>query len=251
MVGMDTTDYHTTLLDLTRGYAEEHDGAYLVCVFCGERYAAERVYQRGGDLLTARGAVEAHVADAHGGAFEAILNQGAGRAGLSDVTETVLRGMRAGEDDEAIAAALGGKALATVRSHRRNLRLKAEEARRFLALMALAEEKGRPAERLVDYGPAMPVRDERALATETEAQATLKAFMRPDGSLARIPPKEKQKLVVLKALAERFERGRDYGDAELREILKPVHEDYALLRRYLVDYRFLERDGEGRRYRRP
>lgn len=248
---MDTKHYHTTLLDLTRGYAEERDGAYLVCAFCGERYAAERVYPRGEEFLTARGAVEAHVADAHGGAFEAILYQGAGRAGLSDVTEIVLRGMRAGEDDEAIAAALGGKALATVRSHRRNLRLKAEEARRFLALMALAEEKGRPAERLVDYGPAMPVRDERALATETEAQATLKAFMRSDGSLARIPPKEKQKLVVLKSLAERFERGRDYGDAELREILKPVHEDYALLRRYLVDYRFLERDGEGRRYRRP
>lgn len=248
---MDNQRYHSALQDLTRGYAEEHDGAYLVCAFCGERYAAERVYPRGEGFLTARGAVEAHVADAHGGAFEAVLAQGAGRAGLSEVTETVLRGMRAGEDDQAIAAALGGKALATVRSHRRNLRLKAEEARRFLALMALAEEKSRPAERLVDYGPAMPVRDERALATETEAQATLKAFMRPDGSLVRIPPKEKQKLVVLKALAERFERGRDYGDAELRDILKPVHEDYALLRRYLVDYRFLERDGEGRRYRRP
>ena len=34
-------------------------------------------------------------------------------------------------------------------------------------------------------------------------------------------------------------------------MLSVVHEDHALLRRYLVDYRFIERDDEGRRYRRP
>jgi len=115
------------------------------------------------------------------------------------------------------------------------------EAKKYFALLPDCPQK-----RAYEGLPALPAGAER-----DRVEAELKAFMRPDGSLARIPPKEKQKLVVLKALAERFERGRDYGDAELREILKPVHEDYALLRRYLVDYRFLERDEEGRRYRRP
>ena len=164
---------------------------------------------------------------------------------------SVLRGLYNGADDGDIAKSLGDKALSTVRSHRRNLRLKAAEARFFLAAMELAEERTRDESRFVDFGPGLPVRDERADVTGDEAAAIEKAFMKTDGSLSRIPPKEKQKLVILRRLAELFERGREYSDAEVRSMLGAVHEDHALLRRYLVDYRFIERDDEGRRYKRP
>lgn len=247
------TTIHTaaSVKELKQGWMEDHPSHSRICVHCGKRFSRGRVYPYGNELLSCRAAADRHVREAHGSAFEAILEAGKAATGLSEVHETVLRGLYNGSDDGELAKALGDKALSTVRSHRRNLRLRAAEARFFLAAMELAEERTRDESRFIDFGPDLPVHDERADVTGDEAAAIEKSFMRPDGTLSRIPPKEKQKLVVLRRLAELFERGRDYSDAEVRSLLGAVHEDHALLRRYLVDYRFIERDGEGRRYRRP
>lgn len=43
----------------------------------------------------------------------------------------------------------------------------------------------------------------------------------------------------------RFEPGRVYTEPEVNEVLLGVHEDFAYLRRELVNYRYLER-AEGR-----
>ena len=236
--------------DIVRGWTTDAASRSRVCVFCGERFERGRVYRFGDDLLTSARAADRHVADAHGGSFAAIMAAGPDAVGLGEVQAAVLRGLFEGMDDQAIAASIGDKALSTIRNHRRNLRRKAAEARLFIAVMELVESRLARGKRFVDFGPVTHVRDERADMTEAEADAIVDRFMQPDGSLSRIPPKEKHKLAVLRRVVERFERGRDYSDAEVRAILAPVNEDHALLRRYLVDYRFLERDPEGRRYRR-
>lgn len=246
-----TINTDASVTDLMRGWLDDVTSSARVCVFCGERFGLGHVHRFGAELLTSRAAAARHVLDAHGGAFEAITSTGPAALGIGDAQAIVLRGFHDGDDDPAVAAALGGKALSTVRNHRRNLRIKAAEAKLFLAAMALAEEHADSGKRFVDFGPSLPIRDGRSDVTEDEAARIEKTFLRPDGSLVRIPPKEKQKLVVLRRVAERFERGRTYNDAEVRSLLGQVHEDYALLRRYLVDYRFIERDPEGTRYRRP
>lgn len=248
---MNTINPDASIKELRQGWLEDRQTRSRVCLHCGKRFNRGQVYPFGDELLSSRAAADRHVREAHGSAFNAILAAGKTATGLSEVQETVLQGLYNGADDGEIAKSLGDKALSTVRSHRRNLRLKAAEARFFLAAMELAEEHTRDKSRFVDFGPGLPVRDGRADVTGDEAAAIEQAFMRPDGSLSRIPPKEKQKLVILRRLAELFERGRDYSDAEVRSMLSVVHEDHALLRRYLVDYRFIERDDEGRRYRRP
>jgi hypothetical protein len=49
-------------------------------------------------------------------------------------------------------------------------------------------------------------------------------------------------------LAQRFEPGRVYTEAEVNEALSEAHPDYAALRRYLVDDLFLSRE-DGRYWR--
>jgi hypothetical protein len=248
---MNTINPDTTIKELRQGWLDDRQSQSRVCIHCGKRFNRGQVHPFGTELLNSKAAMDRHVREAHGSAFEAILAAGKTATGLSEVQETVLRGLYNGADDAELAKSLGDKALSTVRSHRRNLRLKAAEARFFLAAMELAEARTRDASRFVDFGPGLPVRDQRADVTGDEAAAIEKTFMQPDGTLSRIPPKEKQKLVILRRLAELFERGREYSDAEVRSLLGAVHEDHALLRRYLVDYCFIERDDEGRRYRRP
>ena len=45
-----------------------------------------------------------------------------------------------------------------------------------------------------------------------------------------------------------FELGKKYTEAETREMLAAVYEDYSMLRRYLVDYGFMGRTKDGTEY---
>ncbi len=78
--------------------------------------------------------------------------------------------------------------------------------------------------------------------------STLHNFVSGDGVLTRIPATRKKRRVVLAWLAEQFEPGRSYGEAEVNRILRRHHEDCATLRRELVGYRMMSRDAG--RYRR-
>ena len=71
---------------------------------------------------------------------------------------------------------------------------------------------------------------------------TLARFLDEDGRLHTIPTKRAKRLVVLDHLAQCFEPGRTYPEAEVNEILVRFHPDYAALRRYLVDDQFLTRE---------
>ena len=71
---------------------------------------------------------------------------------------------------------------------------------------------------------------------------TLERFLDDDGRLHTIPTKRSKRLVVLDHLAQCFEPGRTYAEAEVNEALERFHPDYAALRRYLVDEQFLARD---------
>jgi hypothetical protein len=70
--------------------------------------------------------------------------------------------------------------------------------------------------------------------------AELQAFMR-EGRLAQIPARRGKRLLLLDCLSQRFEPGRRYSEAEVSAVLRTVHDDYAALRRYLVDDDFLSR----------
>ena len=69
----------------------------------------------------------------------------------------------------------------------------------------------------------------------------LRDYMLPDGRLKQIPSQHKKLLVILRYLAGRFEPGVRYSEKEVNAMLKPVHDDTAALRRYLVDEGFLAR----------
>jgi hypothetical protein len=90
----------------------------------------------------------------------------------------------------------------------------------------------------------MPAQDRRPRLDRVNAtrERVLAAFQRSDGTLHTLPTKRAKMLVVLDHLAQSFEPGRLYPEAEVNEILEQVHPDYAALRRYLVDELFLTRE---------
>jgi len=69
----------------------------------------------------------------------------------------------------------------------------------------------------------------------------LRSFMR-DGRIVTMPAKRSRRLVLLDHVAQQFEVGVRYKEGEVNLKLRTLHDDYAALRRYLVDEGFLSRE---------
>ncbi len=92
--------------------------------------------------------------------------------------------------------------------------------------------------------------DARYEITQQEEQkilSTVFASMQPL-RLKTFPPKEKKKVVILRTIAKEFEEGIRYSEVQVNEILKDIYPDYVTLRRYLIEYGYLERTRDGSAY---
>lgn len=69
----------------------------------------------------------------------------------------------------------------------------------------------------------------------------LKNFFR-NGKLMNIPAARNKRVIVLQYLLEQFDPQRTYVEREVNELLGAFHEDFATLRRELVDYGYLTRE---------
>lgn len=79
-----------------------------------------------------------------------------------------------------------------------------------------------------------------ATASDPVADKAIRSFFDGD-RLRSIPTRRRPRAAVLMHLLLRFERGRDYPEREVNEILRTAHDDISTLRRELVDYRWLQR----------
>ena len=54
--------------------------------------------------------------------------------------------------------------------------------------------------------------------------------------------------MILRQVAAQFESGRTYTEREVNEKLKAIWDDFATMRRYLVEYGYLDRAADGSSY---
>ncbi|HEX9062442.1 MAG TPA: DUF2087 domain-containing protein, partial [Clostridia bacterium] len=55
-------------------------------------------------------------------------------------------------------------------------------------------------------------------------------------------------IVILKKISEQFEKNKRYSEKELNHIIKEIYEDFATIRRYLIEYGFMERTNDCKEY---
>jgi len=83
--------------------------------------------------------------------------------------------------------------------------------------------------------------------TEEERMEIINKFFK-NNQLHVIPSKEKYKIVILNFLIEKFNPNKQYTEPEINQVLKSFYPDFAILRRYLVDYKLLDRSKDCRLY---
>jgi len=79
-------------------------------------------------------------------------------------------------------------------------------------------------------------------------QKVVADYTRKDGSLKTIPAQKKKLEAVLRYVVEGFEKGKRCSEKRVNEILKGYHEDTATLRRELVGFGLMQREGGGEEY---
>ena len=73
-------------------------------------------------------------------------------------------------------------------------------------------------------------------------------YTRKDGSLKTIPAQRKKLEAILRYVVKAFEPGKRYSEKQVNEMLAKYHEDTASLRRELVGYKLMNREGGGGDY---
>ena len=90
------------------------------------------------------------------------------------------------------------------------------------------------------------------LALESSADAydqkVLATFTTPDGRIKAFPVQEKKYLVLIRYVLREFTPGVRYTEKRVNELLCRYSRDTARLRRSLVEYKFMAREGGGGEY---
>jgi len=96
-----------------------------------------------------------------------------------------------------------------------------------------------------NYDPASAVAD---VDMDAYDRKVVKDYTRTDGSLKTIPAQHKKLEAVLRYVVQAFTPGKRYSEKKVNEILAKYHEDVASLRRELVGFKLMQREGGGGDY---
>jgi DNA-binding CsgD family transcriptional regulator len=236
--------------EIKKGFRLNRGTDSYICLFCGAEIENGLVVPIDAGYYTAERAMKLHISEKHGDAAEVLIGLGQAHTGLSHIQQTLLLSIARGRSDKEIAADLGGKAVSTVRNHRFHMRRRKKEAKVFLAIMELLDERSASRQRFMDFHADLPVYDERIMVTAEEQKEIGEKYFREGGgaALKSFPKKQKAKLVVLNRIAELFDHAKRYTEKEVNGILSGVHEDHVTIRRYLIEYGFLSRKPDGSEY---
>lgn len=253
-------------IDKKRGYCTV-DGGFL-CLLCGAFSERGIIYENEGVLCDAEKNIAVHIKNVHGSVFSHLIKLDRRLTGLSEHQRSLMKLFYEGDSETAIRKKLGIGSASTIRQHRFALREKERQAKIFAVLAELLNEsesgvkQSRPAsaggkennaENLPLYEQSESGAEKvsgNAAAGETERARIIKRYF-PESGFGRLKTftmKEKSRIIVLGHIASRFKFGVKYTESDVNSVLMEIYDDYATLKRYLVDYRFMDRKPDGSLY---
>ncbi|SET54377.1 transcriptional regulator [Oceanobacillus limi] len=241
--------WNASIEELTKGYIYDSQLEVFTCLICGEYYRKGIIYPNGEVLYEAKLAMKHHVQEAHQSMFEYLMNMPKKYTGLSDLQKEILTYFKQGLTDKEIARNVDAGSTSTIRTHRFKLREKEKQARVFLAIMELLKQEEYTDE-LISIHKGATMVDERYAITNAEKEKVLATYFKQgvNGPLESFPSKEKRKIIILQQIITNFDTTKKYTELEVNEILKSTFDDFVTLRRYLIEYGFMNRSKDGSSY---
>jgi len=240
--------WNASLEEMKLGYTEDQNR--FTCLLCGEEIQKGVIYPHENILYDAERFIRLHIEQMHGSVFDYLLGLDKKLTGLTEHQTVLLRNFYAGKTDKEVQEEMGIGSSSTIRHHRFVLKEKERQAKTLLAIMELLKEKDQYASAFVaPHKHATMVDDRYDITTDEQKKVLDKYFLEGlTGPLNKFPPKEKQRLIVLRAIADRLDPKVIYTEQELNHILSSIYDDYVLIRRYLIEYALIDRKADGSAY---
>lgn len=235
--------------ELKQGYVQEKKQYH--CVFCERQTNIGEVYQINNRFFEAEQAMKQHIKEEHGSVFKQLVDMEKKDNTLTEVQKQIISYFYEGKSDKEIMN-LTNNSSSTIRQQRFLFKEKARHAKIFLALYELVDDQ-HEVEDFMEFPEELDTFDDRFLITTKEEQKLLDKILVSENPLKikRIPTKEKEKVIILKHIANTFDRDKSYSEKEINEQLKQIYEeDYVAIRRHLIEYQFFTRNNDGSSYRR-
>lgn len=248
MIGISESFWNASLEELKQGYIQEPDS--FICLLCGEKFEKGVIYPHDHILYESERYMGIHIERNHQSVFEYLVSLDKKLTGLTDHQNQLLRLFYQGKSDKEVQTEMGIGSTSTIRHHRFALKEKERQAKTFLAIMELLKEKDQHAPAFIQPHKTARMVDDRYAITVEEHQEIIQKFLPEgiNGRLIKFPPKEKQRLIVLREITKRFESDAIYTEKEINQLLNEIYDDYVMLRRYLIEYGFLDRKSDGSQY---
>lgn len=242
--------------EIKNGYSYNSQAGSYICNICSKEFEDGEIFEVGGRYFSAEKMIKIHKQKDHKDMLDILTSKDKKYTGITENQKEILKMIYSGMSDNEIAKKMG-VAPATIRHQRFVFREKAKQAKLFLAIYELAiqgEEnlKNLPSENeeIIDVHKGARMIDDRYFITKAEEEkvlTTMFSSLEPL-KLKTFSTKEKKKIIILKKICEQFERGRKYSEKELNSIIKDIYEDFATIRRYLIEYGFMERTNDCKEY---
>ncbi|WDV47996.1 DUF2087 domain-containing protein [Clostridiaceae bacterium M8S5] len=239
----ETMFWDASIHDLKKGYIYDESTALYTCIFCGYKLECGVIHKYNDTLMTSEKRMKLHIQENHGGSFNYLINLNKKLTGLTQNQQEVITCFYKNKTDKEIAKELGITE-STIRNYRFKLREKEKQSKILLSIMQLLNEKSSKKEEYINIHQTATMVDDRYCITEDENQKILKRYFTDEGYLKTLPSKEKRKIIVLRKVAKLFKPDVHYTEKEVNRVLERIHEDHVILRRYLIEYGFLDRKND-------
>lgn len=241
--------------EVENGFSYDPFKKIYKCLVCGNEFEMGEMFTFDDRFYDASKAISLHVEKEHGNMLDILTSFDKKYTGITENQKELLSMMYSGLSDNEIAKKTG-VAPATIRRQRYGFREKAKQAKLYLAIFeitekAMIERKAKvPEDDLVNIHSGAKMVDDRYFISTSEEDKILSGVFESlqPLKLKVFSPKEKKKIVILRKIAEQFEKDRKYSEKEINAILKTIFEDYATIRRYLIEYGFMERTNDCKEY---
>ncbi len=232
---------------LKKGYMYNESTSQYTCLFCGYILESGIIHEYAGLMMTSKKRMSRHIQEDHGGVFNYLLNLNKKFTGLTENQREVLTCFYDNKSDKETAGELS-LTDSTIRNYRFKLREKEKQAKIMVTLMDLLKENTSKEKTYIEPRPTATMVDDRYAITADESEKIVKRYFTEEGYLKDLPAKEKRKIIILREITKLFKPDTPYKEHEINHILKRIYDDHVILRRYLIQYGFLDRKKDGSRY---
>lgn len=238
-----------SLDEIKNGYSFNPKSDKYICNICSKEFENGEIFKIDERYFDAEKMIKIHIKDAHSEVLPILMSFDKKFTGITENQKELLYMIYSGMTDGEISKKLG-VAPATIRHQRFTFREKAKQAKLYLAIYELAfqgMEKNRNSldskESIVDVRNGAKMVDDRYFTTKAEEDQVISTMFSSIDPLrlTTFPAKEKKKIVILRKIANQFENDKRYSEKEVNMILKEIYDDFATIRRYLIEYGFMER----------